>query len=53
MKKIYNAPEASFLCFRPMEDLAIQFGNLVNVGTFEPAQGEAAKTSVGDIKISI
>ena len=53
MKKIYNAPEASLLCFRPMEDLAIEFGDLVNLEKLDDKQGTAAEVSGNDIKIKI
>ena len=61
MKKIYNAPEASLLCFRPMEDLAndlknfIDFGELVELSkdNLNDKQGGAATTSANDIRIDI
>ena len=56
MKKIYNAPEADLLCFRPVENLAIDFNDIYNVagGETNYGQSEGATTSVGtDIKINI
>lgn len=52
MKKIYTAPEADLLCFRPVEDLAIVFDNLWNE-TETGGKKEGAVTSGGDIKINI
>lgn len=54
MKKIYNAPEADLLCFRPVEDLAIDFGTLIentNNGTDSGSEA-AASFTLGDIKIN-
>lgn len=56
MKKIYNAPEADLLCFRPMEDLAadIDFGTLIGGSGYDTSGAQtAAGTSAGDIKITI
>ena len=53
MKKTYNAPEASLLCFRPVEDLAIEFGDLVNLENLNGKQETAAEVSTNDIKIKI
>ena len=56
MKKIYNAPEADLLCFRPVESLAIDFDKIFDVtgGEGSYGQSEGATTSVGtDIKIQI
>ena len=52
MKK-YNAPQAELICFRPAQDLAIEFGDLVNLENMESKQGVAAEVSVTDIKIGI
>lgn len=52
MKKIYNAPEASLLCFRPVEDLAIAFEDLVKLDTLETKQGTATEISENDITIT-
>lgn len=55
MKKIYNAPEADLLCFRPVEDLAIDFGEIydVNGGNATYGKQEGATTSLlGDIKVN-
>ena len=52
MKK-YITPEAELLCFRPVEDLAIEFGDLVNLENLETKQGTAAEVSATDIKIGI
>ena len=53
MKKIYNAPEAGLLCFRPVEALAneISFDTLQNVGTDGGKLGIAAVKSQNDITI--
>lgn len=55
MKKIYNAPEAGLLCFRPVEALAneISFDTLQNVATSGGQLGSAAVKSNNDIKISM
>ncbi|MBQ3252717.1 MAG: hypothetical protein IJB02_05725 [Oscillospiraceae bacterium] len=41
MKKIYTAPEAELLCFRPVEELALQGGvamdNLLDTKGFQTA----------------
>lgn len=57
MKKIYNAPEASLLCFRPMETLAndfIDFGELVDLSNSENKSkaGTATEISTNDILIT-
>ena len=53
MKKIYNAPEAGLLCFRPVENLAsINLGNMQNVGGLT-GPGSAANPSDNDIKIPV
>ena len=52
MKKIYTAPEAELLCFRPVEDLAIDLGNMYNLGNLTGG-GSAAKPSNNDIKIPV
>ena len=53
MKKIYIAPEADLLCFRPVENLAINFDDIYNVSP--PAYGKdgngATISQLGDIKI--
>jgi hypothetical protein len=55
MKKIYNAPEAGLLCFRPVEALAneITFDVLENVrdNTLSGFKGDAAQWSKNDITI--
>jgi hypothetical protein len=58
MKKIYNAPEASLLCFRPMEDLAndlkdfIDFNELLDLSDPAGMAGKATETSANDITIN-
>ena len=52
MKKIYNAPEASLLCFRPVEDLAaINFDALVGLEDLDAKEIKPAETSENDIVI--
>lgn len=54
MKKIYNAPEAGLLCFRPVEELAnfaIDLDKLL--GTGGVGKGDAVEGGSGDIKINI
>lgn len=55
MKKIYNTPEADLLCFRAVEDLAIDFNDIYNVTDSDPyGKADAATTSMAtDIKINI
>ena len=53
MKKIYTAPEADLLCFRPVEDLALSFDNLWPNIQLQDGSSDAAVTSGGDIKINI
>ena len=52
MKKIYNAPEADLLCFRPVEALAIDFGTLINDTSSLGKSENAAVSQLGDIKIN-
>lgn len=56
MKK-YHAPEAELLCFRPVEDLAIDFGEIWNVNGNDNAtygkQDSATASVLGDIKVTI
>ena len=58
MKKIYNAPEASLLCFRPMEDLAteeldkfIDFNDLLKLEDENGMAGKPIDASENDITI--
>ena len=53
MKKIYNAPEASLLCFRAVEDLAIEFDQLVHLENLTDKTGKPADDSTQDIMIPI
>ena len=55
MKKIYNTPEADLLCFRAVEDLAIDFNDIYNVTDSDSyGKADAATTSMAtDIKINI
>lgn len=54
MKKIYNAPQADLLCFRPMEDLAaINFEDLVKMEDLASKDNSPAETSAQDILIPI
>lgn len=56
MKKIYNAPEATLLCFRPVEGLAadIDFNLMLDIqGGQGGGKYDAAETSATDIKISV
>ena len=53
MKKAYQAPSADLLCFRPVEGLAADLGNMIQLPTVGSGRGDAAKTSDTDIKISI
>lgn len=53
MKKIYNAPKADLLCFRPVENLAINFDSIYNVQSPEYGkQDSATDSALGDIKIN-
>ena len=58
MKKIYNAPEASLLCFRPVEDLAteelknfIDFNELLDLSDPAGKAGKPTEISANDITI--
>ena len=51
MKKVYQAPEADLLCFRPVEELAASLGNMLKLPTVGGGQGEAVETSGNDITI--
>ena len=51
MKKVYQAPEADLLCFRPVEELAANLGNMLQLPTVGSGRGEAAETSETDIKV--
>ena len=55
MKKIYNAPEADLLCFRPVEGLAadLNFDTMLSLQPGEGGRYDAATKSDTDIKISI
>lgn len=53
MKKDYQAPEAMLLCFRPVEGLAANMSNMLQLPTVGGGRGDAANTSETDIKISI
>ena len=53
MKKIYNTPEADLLCFRPVEDLAIDFGTLIGgEGNYDDKWKTPTSVAPGDIKIN-
>ena len=51
MKNNYIAPEASLICFRPVEDLAIRFEDMNNVANNNP--GTAEEKISGDVFIGI
>ena len=55
MKKIYNAPEADLLCFRPVEGLAadLSFATMMDLQAGNGGSCTAATKSETDIKISI
>ena len=56
MKKIYNAPEAGLLCFRPVEGLAaseLDFVTMLQLSGGQSGEGKAADTSETDIKINV
>ena len=56
MKKHYTTPEANLLCFRPAEDLAIDFSNIYDVTNGAPQYGKqdaAVVSERGDIRLNL
>ena len=55
MKKIYNAPQADLLCFRPVEGLAneLNFVDMVDLQNGENGKYSAATQSETDIRIDL